>query len=110
MQKGLLTGKYNPRTVAELAPDDHRHQDPNFHGKKLEANMRLVERLRTIAQRNGKTVGQLAIAWTLISEPVTAAIVGARRPSQIVETVPAGDWVLTADEVREIESWLVEHK
>ncbi len=110
MQKGLLTGKYNPKTVAELAPDDHRHRDPNFHGKKLEANLRLLDRLRPIAERNGKTVGQLAIAWTLRAEPVTAAIVGARKPSQIVETIPAGDWTLNDHELREIEVMLTEHQ
>ncbi len=39
MQKGLLTGKYTAEKIAALAPDDHRHRDPNFHAKRLEANL-----------------------------------------------------------------------
>jgi aryl-alcohol dehydrogenase-like predicted oxidoreductase/uncharacterized protein with HEPN domain len=110
MQKGLLTGKYNPQTVAQMAPDDHRHRDPNFHGARLAANMRLIEQLRPIAERNGRTLSHLAIAWVLRRPEVTAAIVGARKPSQINETVGAGDWVLKADEIDEIEQYLAECK
>ncbi len=108
MQKGLLTGKYNPQTVAQMAPDDHRHRDPNFHGARLEANLRLVERLRPIAERNGRSLSHLAIAWVLRRAEVTAAIVGARKPSQINETVGAGDWILKPGEIDEIEQYLAE--
>jgi aryl-alcohol dehydrogenase-like predicted oxidoreductase len=41
---------------------------------------------------------------------VTAAIVGARRPSQIEETAPAGDWVLSKEDVAEIDALLVERE
>ena len=41
---------------------------------------------------------------------VTAAIVGARRPSQIEETAPAGDWVLSAEDVAEIDALLAERE
>ena len=110
MQKGLLTGKYNPQTVAQMAPDDHRHRDPNFHGARLAANLRLIERLRPIAERNGRSLSHLAIAWVLRRPEVTAAIVGARKPSQIIETVGAGDWKLKAEEVAQIEDYLAECK
>lgn len=106
MQKGLLTGKYTPQKVAELAPDDHRHRDPNFHGEKLAANMRLVKGITAIAQRYGRTPAQLAIAWVLRREEVTAAIVGARSKKQIEETVQAGGWRLTQEDIDEIEQIL----
>ena len=41
---------------------------------------------------------------------VTAAIVGARRPPQIEETAPAGDWVLSAEDVAEIDALLAERE
>lgn len=109
MQKGLLTGKYTAEKVAELAADDHRHRDPNFHGERLEANMRLVEGITEIAQRQGKTSGQLAIAWVLRREEVTAAIVGARSKKQIEETVQAGEWELAAEDIAEIDGLIEEH-
>ncbi|MBN1818771.1 MAG: aldo/keto reductase [Sedimentisphaerales bacterium] len=105
MQKGLLTGKYTEKRVAELAPDDHRRRDPNFN-EKLKANLALVERLRPIALRHGRTPAQLAIAWVLRLEEVTAAIVGARNETQIAETIPAGDWILSREELDEIEELL----
>jgi len=58
------------------------------------------------AQRNDQTMARVAVAWVLRRPEVTAAIVGARHPSQIEETVEAADWALTDDEVDEIESLL----
>lgn len=106
MQKGLLTGKFSKAHMQSLAPDDHRHIDPDFQGEKFERNLKIVEALRPIAERNGKTLAQLAIAWVLRRDEVTAAIVGARRQKQIEETVQAGDWVLSKDDITEIENIL----
>ena len=106
MQKGLLTGKFSAEHMKTLADDDHRRNDPNFNGELLEKNLAIVEALKPIAERNGKTVAQLAIAWVLRKEAVTAAIVGARKQKQIEETVQAGDWVLSEEDIAEIETTL----
>jgi len=106
MQKGLLTGKFSAEHMKTLAADDHRLKDLNFNGELFEKNLAIVEALRPIAERNGKTVAQLAIAWVLRKEEVTAAIVGARKQKQIEETVLAGDWVLGEDDIAEIEAIL----
>lgn len=103
MAKGLLTGKFSAEHMRELASDDHRLNDPFFTGAAFEKNLGIVEALKPIAKRNGKTVAQLAIAWVLRREEVTAAIVGARKPKQIEETVQAGDWILNEDDITEIE-------
>jgi len=106
MQKGLLTGKFSIEHIKTLAPDDNRCNDPMFHGEAFEKNLAIVEKLKPIAERNGKTLAQLAIAWVLRKEEVTAAIVGARKQSQIEETVQAGDWVLGEEAIAEIETIL----
>jgi aryl-alcohol dehydrogenase-like predicted oxidoreductase len=106
MQKGLLTGKFTKEYMQTLAADDHRRQDPNFTGAAFERNLRIIDALRPIAQRSGKSMSQLAIAWTLRNNEVTSAIVGARKPEQIKETVSAGDWVLSEAEITEIEKIL----
>lgn len=108
MQKGLLTGKVTREWVQGLPQDDHRARDPMFHEPQLSANLTLVDGLRPIAEKNGKTVAQLAIAWVLRRPEVTAAIVGARRPAQIEETVAAGDWSLSPEDVKAIEDLLAE--
>ena len=66
-----------------------------------------MELLKTIGTRHGKSPGEVAIAWVLRHPAVTAAIVGARRPGQLKELLGAADWRLTADEVSEIEAFLV---
>ncbi len=106
MQKGLLTGKITRGRVANLPEDDHRRRDPRFHEPELSANLELVEGLRPIAEKSGRTVAQLALAWVLRRPEVTAAIVGARRPVQIEETVVAGDWEISKKDVAAIEALL----
>jgi aryl-alcohol dehydrogenase-like predicted oxidoreductase len=109
MCRGLLTGKITAERVKGLPEDDNRLTLPFFKQPYLDANISLVERLKPIAERNGKTPAQLAIAWVLRRPEITSAIVGARRPSQIEETVAAGDWVLSQQDKAEIDSILNEH-
>ena len=106
MQRGLLTGKFNRERLAGLAPDDHRRRSPDFQEPQFSATLALVEQLEKMAQRNGRNCAQLAIAWVLRRKEVTAAIVGSRRPSQVEETVNAGDWRLSKKDIDEIEKLL----
>jgi len=106
MQKGLLTGKFTRERAQSLADDDHRRRDSRFQDPQLSANLDLVEGLRAIAEKRGKTVAELAIAWVLRRPEVTAAIVGARRPSQIEETVAAGNWMLSDEDMAAVETLL----
>jgi len=110
MQRGLLTGKFSPERLAALAPDDHRRKNPDFLEPQFSATMELVEELKEIAGRNGRTCAQLAISWVLRRSEITAAIVGARRPAQIEETAPAGDWKLSEEDIKEIEKLLAERQ
>ena len=110
MQKGLLTGKFTPERVKNLPPDDHRRSDPQFNEPLLSINLELVEKLKPIAEKHGRTLAQLVIAWVLRRPEVTAAIVGTRRPSQIEETFPAGDWELAAEDIEAIEKLLQERE
>ena len=106
MQRGLLTGKFSAERLASLAPDDHRKRHRDFQQPQLGATLELVEGLKQIAGRNGRTCAQLALSWVLRRPEVTAAIAGARRPDQIIETAPASDWNLSENDIEEIERLL----
>jgi aryl-alcohol dehydrogenase-like predicted oxidoreductase len=106
MQRGLLTGRFSRERLAALAPDDHRRRMPEFQEPQFSMTLALVEQLKKIAQRHDRTAAQLAISWVLRRPEVTAAIVGARRPAQIAETVQASDWNLSKPEIDEIEDLL----
>lgn len=110
MQSGLLTDKITREWVQQLPEDDWRRRNPRFQEPELSVNLKLVEGLRRIAERNGRTVAQLAIAWVLRRPEVTAAIVGARKPSQIEETAPAADWTLSSEDLAEIDALLAERE
>lgn len=110
MQRGLLTGKFDAERVANLPEGDHRKANPDFQEPQFDATLQLVEQLRPIAERNGRTLAQLAISWVLRRPEVTAAIVGARKPSQIEETAPAADWELSEKDIKQIELLLAKRQ
>ncbi len=106
MQSGLLTGKYDRERIEAVPDGDWRKDSRQFTEPQLRANLELIEGLRAMAGRNGRTLPQLAIAWTLRRPEVTAAIVGARRPSQIEETAQAAEWQLSDQDLAEIDALL----
>ena len=110
MQKGLLSGKITKEWVENLPEDDHRRRDPMFREPELSVNLDLVQKIKTFAKSSGRTAGQCAIAWALRRPEITAAIVGARRPEQIEETVQAASWNLREDEIETLEGLLSERK
>jgi aryl-alcohol dehydrogenase-like predicted oxidoreductase len=110
MERGLLTGKFSQERLANLPFDDHRRRSADFQEPEFSANLELVDRLRPIAERNGRSLSQLAVAWVLRRDEVTSAIVGARKPEQITETSAATDWELSEEDIEEIEELLAERQ
>ena len=105
MQSGLLTGKFD---INKLAEDDWRLRERMFKEPQLSKILAFVEKLRSIAGKSGKSVGNLAVAWVLNNPALTAAIVGARNAKQVEENIKAADYKLTSDELAEIEGYLKE--
>lgn len=103
LQKGLLTGKITPEYIASMGKDDHRRRDPMFNEPDFSQITRKIEALKKIASKNKITLAQLAVAWLLRRPEITAAIVGARRPEQIKQIIPAADVELSAKTLSEIE-------
>jgi len=103
MASGLLTGAMTRERAAKLPADDWRKGHPDFTEPSLSHNLALVGRMREIANRHKRSVGEVAIAWTLRHRGVTGAIVGARNPRQAEGVMRAGELHLTEDEVSEIE-------
>ena len=104
MASGLLTGSMTRERAAKLPADDWRHRDPEFNEPRLSDNLALVDRLRAVGARHGRTTGEAAIAWVLHHPAVTGAIVGARSAEQAQGVIRAADLQLSDKEVAEIES------
>jgi aryl-alcohol dehydrogenase-like predicted oxidoreductase len=108
MASGLLTGAMSRERAIKLPQDDWRKGHPDFTEPNLSRNVALVERLREIAKRHKRSVGEVAIAWTLHHPAVTGAIVGARNARQAEGVMRAGDLRLTDEEINEIEAFFAE--
>jgi aryl-alcohol dehydrogenase-like predicted oxidoreductase len=104
MGSGLLTGAMRRERAANLPADDWRRGNPEFQEPKLSQNLALVERLRAIGARHGKSPGEVAIAWTMRNPAVTGAIVGARHAKQVDGIVGGATFPFTPQEIAEIET------
>ena len=102
--QGLLSGAL--RSDARFT--DARRHDPEFQGRRYASNLELVEKVRRVAENHEKSVGQLALNWVCDFAGVTAVIVGATRPSQILENVGAIGWRPDGDEQGIIDAVLSE--
>jgi aryl-alcohol dehydrogenase-like predicted oxidoreductase len=103
MSAGLLTGSMTHARVANFTAEDWRRNLPNFREPRLSRNLQLVEELRKIGDRHGRSPGEVAIAWTLNHAAVTGAIVGFRSPKQVEGIIGAAEFRLTPAELEEIE-------
>ncbi len=103
MLSGLLTGAMTRERVAGLAASDWRRNNKEFQEPNLTRNLALVEVLRGIGARHGRSAGEVAIAWTLRHPAVTGAIVGGRSAAQVDGVIGAMDFRLSEAELTEIE-------
>ena len=102
MKSGMLTGAMTRERLANLPEDDFRKRSPFFQEPMVTRNLKVVDVLREIGNRYGRTPGEVAIAWTLRRPEVTGAIVGMRSPAQVDGVVGAADFRLSPDEIAAI--------
>jgi aryl-alcohol dehydrogenase-like predicted oxidoreductase len=108
MASGLLTGAMTRERIARLPKDDWRNGHPDFREPHLSRNLALVDRLKEVGLRTGRSAGEVAIAWTLKNPAVTGAIVGARNARQAEGVMNSGNLQLSAEDLAEIENFPAE--
>jgi len=106
--QGVLTGKYKP---GQQPPAGSRATDTKSGAAFIQrfmddALLERVQNLQPIADELGLTMAQLAIAWVLQNDNVSAAIIGASRPEQIAENVKASGVTISADVLARIDAVL----
>jgi aryl-alcohol dehydrogenase-like predicted oxidoreductase len=106
LKNGLLSGTMTRDRIATFGPTDWRHENPDYVEPLLSRNLRLVDVLRTIAERHGCSPAEVAIAWTLRRPAVAGAIVGGRNPEQVDRSAGAADVQLDEDDLAPIEACL----
>ena len=102
--KGFLTGAISETTT--FASDDFRNIVPRFSPEARKANQALVDVLGTIATAKQATPAQIALAWLLAQKPWIVPIPGTTKLSRLKENIGAASVVLSADDLRDIETAL----
>ena len=103
LASGVLTGKYDRDTKFK----DWRSKGiiGQFTGEGYVRNIEKVERLKKIAESEGKTCGQMAVNWVIRQPGVASALVGVKNDRQVEENLKSVGWELEAsvqDEINRI--------
>jgi aryl-alcohol dehydrogenase-like predicted oxidoreductase len=101
LASGALTGKYR-RNQAKPAGARLSAQSPLSARFLSEASLDIVENLIEFGEKRGHTILELAFSWLLARPQVASVIAGATKPEQIEANAKAADWVLTPQEIAEI--------
>jgi len=106
--QGVLTGKYKP---GQAPPAGSRATDDkggaSFIKRYLNDDvLERVQQLQPIADEAGLSLAQLAVAWVLQNDNVSAAIIGASRPEQVTENVKAAGVTLEPAAMKAIDEVL----
>ncbi|MFX0593761.1 aldo/keto reductase [Melissospora conviva] len=100
--RGFLTGAIDATT--ELESTDLRAGNPRFTPEARAANARIVDAVRSVADRHGATPAQVAIAWTLAQGPHVIPIPGTRRLRHLTDNIGAADLDLTEADLAELDN------
>jgi aryl-alcohol dehydrogenase-like predicted oxidoreductase len=99
--RGFLTGNVTSASFADL---DFRAANPRFTQEAIDANLAIVEAVRTVAERHDATVAQVAIAWTLTQGTHVIPIPGTKRRRYVEENAAAADLRLTAEDLAALDA------
>ena len=109
---GLLTGAFTENT--DFGSDDWRARadkmgsiklfDTLFGPEHFPRNIEVVEELKTLAARHGRSLPQLALRWAVTSPVVSTALVGCRTVAEVEDNVGALGWKIADKDLEEIDA------
>ena len=103
LASGFLTGKY--RQGQDLPAGTRLANAGPMAARVLtDKNYEMLGKLEAFAEARGKTMLDLAIGWLASLSHVGSVIAGATKPEQVAQTVAAGGWRLTAEELAEVDA------
>ena len=102
LAQGILTDRYLNGIPADsrVRTDSRFLKEDSLTSAKIEA----VRKLNGIAAKRGQTLAEMALAWILRDGAVTSVLIGASKPSQILDNIKAiENTQFTAQELKEID-------
>ena len=110
LARGFLAG--TRKRTTEVGERTNRDKSDDFARRLYftESDFDIVDRVKALAGRRGVTPAQIALAWLLRQEAVTAPIVGASKLEQLDQLVVALDITLDDDECKFLQECYVPHR
>jgi aryl-alcohol dehydrogenase-like predicted oxidoreductase len=102
LASGLLTGKYERNAPMPVGARLTVTQ-PLAERYMTASNWATIEELAKFCAARRRTMLELAISWLAAKSVVSSIIAGATKPEQLEQNVRAADWVLSANELAEID-------
>ena len=100
--RGMLSATI--RSIDEFGADDMRARiSPRFERENFERNLRVVDRLKQIADEKQLTPSQLALAWVLAQGDDMVPIPGTKRRKYLEENAAAASVKLSKTDLAQIE-------
>lgn len=100
LARGLISGHWQANAAQA---GDMRARTPRFQEGNVEANLALVEALRSVAAAKGASVAQIVIAWVLAQGIDIVPVIGARRRDRLTEALGSLEVTLSPDDMAAIE-------
>ncbi|MEO1225396.1 MAG: L-glyceraldehyde 3-phosphate reductase [Pseudomonadota bacterium] len=108
LAQGMLTNKYLKGVPADSRAAQDKSLNPNLLSPQAIENL---SKLNEIAAGRGQSLAQMALAWVLRDNGITTALIGASKPSQVIDCVGAiNNLEFTAEELAEIDRYASEEK
>lgn len=99
--RGFLTGQI--KRFEDFAEDDYRRTDPRFQGENFNLNLKLVDRVKQIAQEKNATPSQIALAWLLHQGNDIVPIPGTKRIAYLEENAGAAEVELSREVLDQLD-------
>ena len=99
---GLLSGKYGPDAPGDAGT--RRNPDFDFPPVDKPRAWQAIAVMRGIAEAQGVTVAQVALAWLLHQPQVTSVIMGAKKAEQLADNLAATNVQLSTDDLAQIDA------
>jgi aryl-alcohol dehydrogenase-like predicted oxidoreductase len=100
--RGFLTGTIT--AASRFSEGDFRSTLPRFSAEAVAANQKIVDAVRAVAERLGRTPAQIALAWVLARGEHVLAIPGTQREKYLRQNLAAGDVALSAEDLEELDA------
>jgi aryl-alcohol dehydrogenase-like predicted oxidoreductase len=80
-----------------------------LYTKSAEADRKVVDAVKAVAEQRGVPRAQVALAWLLSKSAITSPIIGATKLQHLTDAVAAVEIVLTRDEINQLEAPYIPH-